>query len=785
MPNPSPTIFYSMNQSPANWRSLPVAVYALRWHTVCIHDMKIILPAIILLATISSVASDAPDFTRDIRPVLSDRCIKCHGPGEQKGKLRLDSQEAVLKAINLDNLENSELLYRLTTDEEDDKMPPKRGGTKRLTPDQVELFREWVLEGAPYEQHWAYENPQKAPIAEGTHPVDHFINQRLTEDGLEPNPPADPAVQLRRLSLDLIGLPPTVKEVDAFVSDPSEENYLNQVERLLASPHFGEKWAIRWLDLARYADSNGYQHDDLRSMWPWRDWVIRALNEDMPYDRFTIEQLAGDLLPKPTQDQLIATAFHRNTPTNFSGGSKVDEVRASLLMDRVNVTGRVWLGATMECAGCHDHKFDPITHRDYYEMYAFFNRSVPEVSRVAPNMARKKFVGATVKVPTGRENPEQAAQLKSKVEELETQLAGLKRNAAKQGIKPKIWNTQKRIKELKVGVADLQPAVVHVLSDAETAPETYIFERGSYLAPGKLVTTGTIDALHPFPEDAPQNRLGLARWLVAEDNPLVARVAVNRWWAELFGRGIVETLDDFGMQSAPPTHPELLDWLALDFVEKGWSLKTLLRILVTSDTYRQNAVVSEHATTVDPENRLLWRAPRHRLTAELVRDNALAISGLLNREQHGPPVFPAQPDGLWGEIASADVTTYPTSTGPDRYRRGIYVMLRRGNPHPAMLNFDGSDRSLCVANRPRTNTPIQALTLLNDPNFVEAAERFAQLIGDRPNNESAQARWAFRRVLSREPSEAELNVLLTLHTTDPTWFDVAQVLLNADETVCR
>ncbi|MEM9282308.1 MAG: PSD1 and planctomycete cytochrome C domain-containing protein [Verrucomicrobiota bacterium] len=751
--------------------------------------MRIPWSCLLILATWVSVAetpaAEAVDFKSDIRPLLSDRCIKCHGPGDQKGDLRLDSRENILDAIDLDDLANSELIYRLTTDDEMDEMPPKKGGTKKLTPEQVEMFKEWVMAGVPFEQHWAYLEPEKESIPTDTNPVDHFIQTRLSEEGLQPNPPAEPAVLLRRLSLDLTGLPPTVAEVDQFIADPSEENYLAEVERLIASPHFGEKWAIRWLDLARYADSNGYQHDDLRSMWPWRDWVIKALNADMPYDQFTIEQLAGDLLPNPTKDQLIATAFHRNTPTNFSGGSKVDEVRATLLMDRVNVTGQVWLGATMECAACHDHKFDPITHRDYFEMYAFFNQSIDEVAMLGTGMFRKKFIGATVEVPTGRENPEQASKFQAEMDLLKAQLTELKRESAKPGNRVKIWSTQKEVNALKATVSDLQPAVVHVLKDSETPPDTHIFERGSYLSLGEQVTTGTVDALHPFPADAPQNRLGLARWLVADDNPLIARVAVNRWWAELFGRGIVETLDDFGMQSAPPSHPELLDWLAVEFVEQGWSLKELLRTLVTSETYRQSAVVATESATVDPENRLLWRAPRQRLSAELIRDNTLAISGALNRNLHGPPVFPAQPDGLWDEIAGADVKAYPTSTGYDRFRRGIYVMLRRGNPHPAMLNFDASDRSLCVAQRPRTNTPIQALTLLNDPNFVEAAERFSKIIAEQPGDVSSKARWAFRRALSREPSDEELNVLLTLQTTDPDWFDVAQALLNADETLCR
>ncbi|MEM7602514.1 MAG: DUF1549 domain-containing protein, partial [Verrucomicrobiota bacterium] len=445
---------------------------------------------LLLLSFAGTPSVWAIDFNSDIRPLLSDRCIKCHGPGDQKGGLRLDSRDAILDAIDQDDLANSELIYRLTTDDEMDEMPPKKGGTKKLTPAQVDLFKEWVMAGVPFDQHWAYIAPEKTSVPEGEHPVDHFIGQKLADAGLEANPPALPATLLRRLSLDLTGLPPTVEEVDHFLSDPSEESYLAEIERLLASPHFGEKWALRWLDLARYADSNGYQHDDLRSMWPWRDWVINAINADMPYDQFTVEQLAGDLLPNPTQDQLIATAFHRNTPTNFSGGSKVDEVRATLISDRVNVTGQVWLGATMECAACHDHKFDPITHRDYYEMYAFFNQGVEEVAMLGTGMFRKKFIGATVEVPTGRENPEQAAKLQAEMDELKAQIAALRPVAAEPGNRQKLFKLQRRFKTLRGGVAELQPAVVHVLRDSETPPDTHIFERGSYQAPGEKVTTG-------------------------------------------------------------------------------------------------------------------------------------------------------------------------------------------------------------------------------------------------------------------------------------------------------
>lgn len=743
------------------------------------------IPAFIAVLFVATLPASAIDFSRDIRPLLSDRCIKCHGPGDQKGDLRLDTREAALAVIDLEAPEKSEILHRLTTANTEDEMPPKRGGTKKLTSKEVALFREWIRAGARYDEHWAYVPPRKKTVPAGENPVDHFIEERLSDTGLRRNEPADSAVLLRRLSLDLIGLPPTVEEVDAFVSDPSEENYLSQVERLLASPHFGEKWAIRWLDLARYADSNGYQHDDLRTMWPWRDWIVRALNEDMPYDRFSIEQLAGDLLEDSTEDQLVATAFLRNTPTNFSGGSKVDEVRAELLKDRVNVTGQVWLGATMECAACHDHKFDPITQRDYYEMYAFFDKAIAEVEQEAPDMFRKRFVGATVTVQTELSKSEHFFKLKRERDVLKDRLEKWQNDPARPEPDKERWALNEKLKNVDQEISSIGPATVHVLQDRDGEPETRIFERGNYLSPGEKVTCGTIDVLHPFLKDAPGNRLGLARWIVSEENPLVARVAVNRWWAELFGRGIVETLNDFGMQSAPPSHPELLDWLSVDFVEKGWSLKELLRTIVVSQTYRQGAAVRADAAAIDPENRLLWRAPRDRLPAELIRDNALAISGQLELDLFGPPVYPPQPDGLWEEIAGADVKEYPTSKGTDRYRRGIYMILRRGNPHPSLTNFDASDRSLCVAKRPVTNTPIQALTMLNDPNFVSAAECFAKRIGEREEHSDDKARWAFRRALSREPSDAELAVLLSLHSTDPTWFDVAQVLLNADETLCK
>ena len=400
-------------------------------------------------------------------------------------------------------------------------------------------------------------------------------------------------------------------------------------------------------------------------------------------------------------------------------------------------------------------------------------------------MARKKFVGASVRLPIDDENTVRLKAINQEIVSVEKRLKHFPQEGRTPAQMREVLKLQRTLKELQGARTRLGAPVVHVMKDREEDLETRIFERGSYQTLGEVVDYGTIDVLHEFPIDAPRNRLGLAQWLVSEENPLVARVAVNRWWAEIFGRGIVETLDDFGMQSAPPSHPELLDWLAVDFMEQGWSLKVLLRTLVNSEVYRQSAVVEPRAFEKDPENRLLWRAPRSRLPAELVRDNALSLAGLLHPKMHGPPVYPPQPEGLWQEIAGSDVKNYPTSEGDDRYRRGLYVAVRRGNPHPSMTNFDAGDRSLCVAKRPRTNTPIQALTLLNDPNFVEAAEHFAERISQHEGDAHQKARWGFRTVLAREPSEEELDVLLKLHATDSTWFDVAQTLLNTDESICN
>lgn len=821
-----------MRSLPDSWRR--------SWYLIGVFLLGCAIPL-----SFSHAKSTGLDFNNVIRPILSDRCYKCHGTDEaaREGDLRLDNREDALVVLDLDNAENGELFYRLTTDFEEDLMPPKKEAIN-LSAQERELLIEWVRAGAPYEKHWAYVKPEWPKLPETdqsdwprTNPVDHFVQRRLYEQGLQPSPPAEPAVLLRRLSLDLVGLPPTVEEVTAFEKDPSEDNYEAAIDRLLASPHFGEKWAIHWLDLSRYADSNGYQHDDLRTMWPYRDWVIDALNDDLPFDRFTIRQLAGDLLPDPTLRQLVATGFHRNVPSNFSGGSKVDEVRADILHDRVRTTGEVWLGMTMECAQCHDHKFDPIPQTDYYEFYAYFNQAIPEVAMEGQGMFRKKFIGADLLYVA---SPEDGIRLKEIEEEIEREQVALERAKSIALAGQAEWEksflasgrgesipweripwklrggyrilkipSEKRSSDQRDKVEALlyfdHPAtspheealyrlkqerdtlVAHpmVMKDAENPVPTHLFLRGDYTSPGEPVQPGTPKVLHPLDPDLPPNRLGLARWLVHPDNPLTARVTVNRFWAEIFGQGIVTTPEDFGMQSAPPTHPELLDWLALEFVRQEWSIKQIVKTMVMSSTYRQSTAVPPELIEKDPFNRWLARGPRFRLSAELIRDNLLAISGKLSDRMGGPPVYPPQPEGLWKEISGADVNVYPTSEGEDRYRRGLYTFLRRGNPNPMILNFDGSNRSACVIKRDRSNTPVQALNLLNDPSFVEAAHAFAALIERAPGDEENKAVIAFRRALARPPSQAEVAALLSLYRKHGSWFSVAQVILNLDETITK
>ncbi|MBI2949370.1 MAG: DUF1553 domain-containing protein [Verrucomicrobia bacterium] len=646
-----------------------------------------------------------------------------------------------------------------------------------------------VVECAPKPEprHWAYQKPVRPKLpahAGAAHPIDAFIKAALAQKSLALAEPAEPGIVLRRLSLSLIGLPPTLAELNEFESayqaEPSRAVRL-AVDRLLASPHFGERWARPWLDAARYADSHGFQRDDLRDLWPFRDWVIRALNENMPFDQFTIQQIAGDLLvgkkrePRLSEDEitsLIATGFNRCTPTNVEAGSDQEEGRVNQVFDRVNTTATVWLGLTLECAQCHDHKYDPFNMRDYYNFFAFFNNTPRETELLNEKaQAALRFTGPYLQLPgknsSADPNPESQDQ---------------------QDDDPN--GEQKKQGEIRHYRRTL------VMQELDKPRASHVLNRGNFLEPREPVAAAT-PQLFSKVKEAPANRLGLAHWLVSPENPLTARVIVNRFWAELFGRGIVATPEDFGAQGDPPTHPKLLDWLAVEFVESEWDVKHILRLIVTSETFRQSARANAKAAGVDPANKLLWRYPRLRLDAEGVRDNALAITGLLSRKQFGPPVRPPQPDGLWRKVGG-EAYSYQPSPGEDRYRRGIYAIRRRSALHPSFAAFDAPVRTACVVQRRLSNTPLQALALLNDPIYVEAAEAFGERLRNSEGEEMDRLRTGFRMCASRQPDSIELGALETLlrecsqayrargidEPDRPAWTDVASALLNLDETIC-
>ena len=787
------------------------------------------------------------NFTRDIRPILSERCFQCHGPDEQTraSGLRLDEHAGAIaeregkRAIAPGAPAASELIARIRTDDPVRRMPL---GGDRLEEGQIELLEAWISAGAKYQRHWAYEKPQRPslpPVSDAAwvrNPIDRFILSRLDAAELKPSGMAEPAVLMRRLYLDLIGIPPSPEEIEGFLASPTDEAYRAKVEDLLESPQYGEHWARHWLDLARYADSNGYQHDDPREIWPYRDWVIEAFNDDMPFDQFTVEQLAGDLLEEPSLGQLIATGFNRNTPMNGSGGSKIDEVRNAMLVDRVNTTATTWLGATLGCAQCHTHKYDPFTIEEYYRFYAYFDRGVDETVLHGAGNTRKYYVGAQVELPVSVGRRARYSAVKAQHEYLKMvvnqaefaaiadlpkwveQQAGNRdlppnavtalarpveertesdNNAIRDAFlarRPEVAAPRKELEKLAKRMKALAPPTTLIMADKQGPVESYLLTRGQIGAHGKAVEPGTPAALHTLNPGLPRNRLGLAKWITSPENPLTARVTVNRLWAEVFGRGIVASAEDFGMQGDAPTHPELLDWLAVELVEGGWSIKKIVRLIVTSATYRQSSRGSPELRERDPDNTLLASGPRFRLSAESIRDSVLAASGLLSLKMGGPPVHPPQPEGLWKEISTATDPNYPTSKGEDRHRRGIYTVLRRGAPYPSFMTFDASPRQDCVAMRARTNSPLQALTLLNDPAYIEAADALANLIMDlSAKSDGDRLVYAFRRAVTRAPSAVELQELTRLlsgfrETADDeteVWVSLARVLLNLDEAITK
>lgn len=679
------------------------------------------------------------DFNFHIKPIISDRCFKCHGPDEakQEAELGLHQKEDFFKAsrdapgmkiIASGNLEKSELFRRITSTDPNEMMPPPESNLS-LTQWEISLIKKWIEQGAEHKSHWAFEVPRKVDLPKvknGDWPrneIDFFTLKKMEENGLRPNDEASRGRLLRRASYTLTGLPPTPEMLDRFFADDSVNAFEKMVDELLASPAFGEHMAAHWLDVARYGDSHGYQDDSYRSQWPWRDWVIHAFNTNLPYDDFATWQLAGDLLPDATKEHILATGFCRNHKITQEGGVIEEEYRVEYIADETNTFGTAMLGLTFECARCHDHKYDPISQEEYFKTYAFFNQSnergfYGDVSNVS-------IAELPVLSPTKED------------------LAGILHF---------------------VNANEADTVVSMVMQEVDTPRATFVLKRGQYDMPEEEVDFGTPDAVLEFPADLPRNRLGLSKWAFDEANPLTSRVAANRIWQQVFGTGIVKTSDNFGSQGELPSHPELLDWLAVDFRENGWDMKRLLRQMLCSSTFRQSAVISSEKLDADPDNRLLSRAPRLRLTAEMVRDSWLASSGQLVETIGGPPVRPYQPPGLWAETTPGEgrgsLTKYVPDTGEKLYRRSLYTIWKRTMPPPMMINFDGSYRDVCKLKRQSTNTPLQALNLMNDPQMLEASRFFAeQLLLEHDLKNEQRIEKAFRHIVGRLPSANESDVL--------------------------
>ncbi|MBI3684071.1 MAG: DUF1553 domain-containing protein [Acidobacteria bacterium] len=1021
----------------------------------------LVLPSLAVLLSAFQTQSKV-DFNRQIRPILSDTCFACHGPDEKTRlvNLRFDEKASALQVVAPGSRGQSKLYQRITDPDPKRRMPPP-GAARTLTKEQVELIGRWIDEGAEWRTHWAYSAPRRPEPPEvkdkawRKNAIDDYVLAKLENAGLRPALPADKATLIRRVTLDLTGLPPSPSEVQAFLNDRSPDAYEKVVERLLASPHYGERMTMMWLDLARYADTHGYHIDSHRDMWPWREWVIRAFNSNMPFDRFTIEQLAGDLLPNPTRDQKLATGFNRNHMINYEGGAIPEEYHVEYIVDRVEATANTWMSMTMGCARCHDHKYDPISQRDFYRFFAFFHNidekgldgkegnakpilplpdeiqqaRLTEIEQAIQSREKalpEKETGAALEAwaktaepsggprgalahfdldgtfsdlsgnyrharliagnPTFSSGPsgqslsfdgetqvdwgafdadtftaafwlrlnnklEQAilhrgagsflirleeaisigdlkrgARLRVKlgdslelrsrkhivqgewthvavtydgrvtlyldgepaeVEILREQPSGAMAGGASWGTGDKAVDkplrsqlddvrfyprvlTAGEVRQLAVDAPvrgilhtpaarrtrdqkdrlrdyfltyaagdaqrhayaelkllrsareklDKEVVTSMVMDELKKPRETYILARGDYRNKTEKVTPAVPSSLPPLPQGAPLNRLGLAQWLVDPSHPLTSRVAVNRFWQICFGAGLVETSEDFGSQGSPPTHVELLDWLATEFIRTGWDVKALQRLIVTSATYRQSSKATPELIERDPQNKLLARMSRFRLPAEVVRDNALSISGLLNRDVGGPSVFPYQSPVLWEEMAYGDVfsaQTYVESHGKDLYRRSMYTFWKRTVPPASLATFDAPDREKCVARRARTNTPLQALVLMNDPTYVEAARTLAEkvLAGSRPSS-SARITMAYQLAAARSPAPSEVKLLAQLaekqraiYRRDPdsarkliavgeskpaanldpvelaAWTTVASAVLNLDEVITK
>jgi hypothetical protein len=822
------------------------------------HPLRFVFVA---LLSATAFGADKIDFSREILPILSDACFRCHGPdpGTRKKQLRLDQREGLFRTrnditvVSPGHPENSDLILRITSKDEDDVMPP-RESNRQLKPAEIELLKRWVASGAPWGQHWAYEKPVRPAvpvssnqssvnskqsanratslitrplITDYSNPIDAFVRAKLSEVGLTPAPEASREALLRRVTLDLTGLPPTPAEIDAFVADNKPDAYERVVDRLIASPRYGERWAWEWLDVARYADTNGFQGDPERTMWPWRDWVVDALNANMPYDQFTVEQLSGDLLPEATKAQKVASGFHRNNMFNGEGGRIPEETRVENVFDRVETTATVWLGSTFTCTRCHDHKYDPFTQKDYFGLYDIFNQmsetgrnqgggQVPPVMDMSTPAEQERLKKANARLdeiakeveafelkkfprPEGKPLSDSPAAMAlpgnlpathAKVEPRRRNLNGLLEalpHFKETDPDPEYASLlQKHIDVVRTR-DNATSSITRVMIMDELKPkerrETFMLNKGNYESKSEVKVVGAIPALFRKPangaaapsprSDAEEkrgegaaspsqgdrlNRLDLARWLVSPENPLAARTTVNRAWQAFFGTGLVKTAEDFGRQGEPPSHPELLDWLATEFIATGWDMKALHRLIVTSATYRQASHVTPALYERDPENRLLARGPRYRLPSWMLRDQALAAAGLLVEKRGGPSVKPYQPAGIWEE-ATFGKKTYKQDHGEALYRRSLYVFWRR-IVGPTTF-FDAGARQVCTVKVGHTNTPLHALVTLNDTAFVEAARVMAQGVMVAAEDDAARLDYAFRLLTSRLPRPAEKKILLT------------------------
>jgi mono/diheme cytochrome c family protein len=775
--------------------------------------MLVTLTGCFLLFAPGATGAEAVDYVRDIRPILSRKCYSCHGPKKQKSGFRLDTVAAAIEggeagpAIVPGKSNRSRLIQVVTGADEVPAMPPEG---PRLTAKQIALLRAWIDQGAKgptgetavktgrKSKHWAFQPILRSQVPAvknqdwPRNPIDRFILARLEREGIAPSPEADATTLIRRLSFDLRGLPPSPTEVADFLADKRPGAYERLVDRFLQSPHFGERWGRHWLDLARYADSNGFNIDNPRTIWKYRDWVIAALNKDLPFDQFTVEQIAGDMLPGATVEQRIATGFHRNTLLNQEGGIDVEQFRIESVVDRVNTTGAVFLGLTVGCAQCHNHKFDPIAQREYYQLFAFLNNAdEPTLAVGTPqevarhNALRAQLAAVTREMDAYVEGlyPSQLAWEKNLSAEARKKLPAAiqailqvplarRNDGQKAALRRAFLATDVGYQERQRTVTQLRarlPKIPTTLVMRERAHPraTYIHRGGDFLRKGARVRPGVPAVLHsltPNPSSRGSegkktpNRLDLARWLVNARNPLTPRVTVNRFWQHYFGTGLVETENDFGTQGTPPTHPRLLDWLASEFMARKWSMKAMHRLIVTSATYRQSSRSRPDLTVKDPRNKLLARQTRLRLEAEAVRDAALAASGLLSRKIGGPSVFPPQPEGVFRFTQIP--RQWQPSTGPDRYRRGLYTYFWRSAPHPALTVFDAPDSTTTCTRRNRSNTPLQALTLLNDQAFLEFAQGLSvRVLREARSKDAERVRHAFCLCLARAPSPREEKVL--------------------------